>query len=45
ERPNPMELESFVIYKTDALASSWGCPKTKLRREDEQKDIPKGVYE
>ncbi|GKE32761.1 hypothetical protein Tco_1452083, partial [Tanacetum coccineum] len=31
------------IYKTDALASFWGCPKTKLRREDEQKDIPKGV--
>ncbi|GKD22857.1 FBD-like protein [Tanacetum coccineum] len=31
------------MYKTDALASSWGCPKTKLRREDEQKDIPKGV--
>ncbi|GKB04826.1 hypothetical protein Tco_0833021 [Tanacetum coccineum] len=32
------------IYKTDALASSWGCPKTMLRREDEQRDIPKGVY-
>ncbi|GKD21340.1 hypothetical protein Tco_1223043, partial [Tanacetum coccineum] len=31
------------MYKTDALASSWGCPKTKLRREDEQRDIPKRV--
>ncbi|GJV82843.1 hypothetical protein Tco_1522741 [Tanacetum coccineum] len=31
------------MYKTNALASSWGCPKTKLRREDEQRDIPKRV--
>ncbi|GJZ14952.1 hypothetical protein Tco_0550629 [Tanacetum coccineum] len=22
-------------YETDALASSWGCPKTKLQRKDE----------
>ncbi|GJZ96747.1 hypothetical protein Tco_0669081 [Tanacetum coccineum] len=27
-------------YKTDALVSSWGCPKTKLRRKDEKRDIP-----
>ncbi|GKB04820.1 hypothetical protein Tco_0833015 [Tanacetum coccineum] len=37
-------LQIPEIYKTDAIASSWGCPKTKLRREDEQRDIPKGVY-
>nr|GEY28007.1 RNA-directed DNA polymerase, eukaryota [Tanacetum cinerariifolium] len=27
------------MYETNALVSSWGCPKTKLRREDEQWDI------
>nr|GEV14604.1 RNA-directed DNA polymerase, eukaryota [Tanacetum cinerariifolium] len=31
------------MYKKDVLASSWGCPKTKLWREDEQRDIPKGM--
>nr|GEX73021.1 hypothetical protein [Tanacetum cinerariifolium] len=28
------------IYKTDTVASFWGCPKTKLRRKDEKRDIP-----
>nr|GEV39529.1 hypothetical protein [Tanacetum cinerariifolium] len=28
------------MYETDALASSWGCPKTKLRCENEKWDIP-----
>nr|GEV72701.1 retrovirus-related Pol polyprotein from transposon TNT 1-94 [Tanacetum cinerariifolium] len=27
------------MYETYALASSWGCPKTKLRRESEKRDI------
>ncbi|GKC51462.1 hypothetical protein Tco_1074207, partial [Tanacetum coccineum] len=31
------------MYKTDALASSWDTPKTRLRREDEWKDITKGM--
>ncbi|GKC59014.1 hypothetical protein Tco_1086612 [Tanacetum coccineum] len=29
------------IYKTDALASPWGCPKIKLQHENEQGDIPR----
>nr|GEU91095.1 hypothetical protein [Tanacetum cinerariifolium] len=28
------------MYETDALASSWGCPKTKLLCENEKWDIP-----
>ncbi|GJW62253.1 hypothetical protein Tco_0111588 [Tanacetum coccineum] len=27
------------MYATDALASSWGCPKTKLRRKNKKGDI------
>ncbi|GJV21674.1 hypothetical protein Tco_1370694 [Tanacetum coccineum] len=27
------------IYETDELASSWGCPKTKIRRKNEKWDI------
>ncbi|GKD35150.1 hypothetical protein Tco_1250659 [Tanacetum coccineum] len=33
-------LQVPEIYKTDALASSWGCPKTKPRRKNEKRDIP-----
>ncbi|GKA60030.1 hypothetical protein Tco_0759343 [Tanacetum coccineum] len=33
-------LQVPEIYETNALALSWGCPKTKLRRKDEQRDIP-----
>nr|GEX30602.1 hypothetical protein [Tanacetum cinerariifolium] len=33
-------LQVPEIYETNALASSWGCPKTKLQREDEKRDIP-----
>nr|GEZ78500.1 hypothetical protein [Tanacetum cinerariifolium] len=33
-------LQVPEIYETNALASSWGFPKTKLRHEDEKRDIP-----
>ncbi|GJW79436.1 hypothetical protein Tco_0143411 [Tanacetum coccineum] len=28
------------LHQSDALASPWDCPKTKLRRENEKEDIP-----